>query len=181
MNLPSIRPLVGAALIGIGASCAGPGRPTPGHDTSYAGAKPPPRSWTAAVSVQQGGLPAMQVEFWDGQRTRVVSARDTAPGAFGASPWYRVRPHPAFSTTFRVSMEIPGEGRRVIAEYPLRIERGAFYMVAAFPGDRNPEKWIFAARDARSFPLPPALQKTPADSLWIDWSARGRRCWTCPN
>ncbi|HET7233847.1 MAG TPA: hypothetical protein VFJ16_27800 [Longimicrobium sp.] len=141
-------------------------------------AGPPPRSWDAAVAFHLGE--STRVEFFDGEWTRLVAAGDTVAGAFGRSPWFRLRARDAFSTTVRVTVEFPGNGNTV-ADYPLTIQRGVFPEVTAMRMLDNPNRVLVSAQDARSYPVPTAAQKTPADSLWIFWSARSRQCWDCPN
>lgn len=120
------------------------------------------------------------MEFFDGVRTRVVTSRDgmEAEAAFGRTPWYRVHLRDTVTTVLRVRMEFPGAGAAT-AEYPLTVQREAFYGVwiglSGYDGRR-----IISAQDPRAYPVPPLAQKTPADSLWIFWGARSRDCWDCP-
>jgi hypothetical protein len=148
------------------------------HRNVWRSAEPPPPAWEAAVSFLLAD--STQVEFFDGERTRVVHARDGLAERFGASAFYRVRPRPTFSTTIHVTAHFPGHGT-VTAEYPLIVEPGAYYTVSAYPSSRNPQQQIIPARDARSYPMPPGARREPSDSLWVYWTARTRECWTCPS
>lgn len=99
--------------------------------------------------------------------------------ALDRTPWYRVHLRDTLNTALRVRVEFPRAGVTT-AEYPLNVQRDAFYGVwigvSGFDARR-----IISAQEPRSYPIPPAVQKTPSDSLWIYWGARSRDCWTCPN
>lgn len=170
--------LAGVALICAAPACTGLRHPTEAEDVSYA-LGPPPASWRAAVAFYLED--STRVEFFDGVRNRVVTSRDAmeAEAAFGRTPWYRVHLKDTLATVLRVRMEFPGAGAAT-AEYPLLVQRDAFYGVrigvSGFPGRR-----VIGARDPRAYPVPPAVQRTPSDSLWIYWGARGRDCWDCPS
>jgi hypothetical protein len=150
--------------------------PTESEDVSYA-VGPPPAAWRAAVAFYLGD--STRVEFFDGVRTRVVTSRDGMEAALGRTPWYRVHLRDTVSTVLRVRMEFPGAGAAT-AEYPLLVQRDAFYGVrigvSGFSGRR-----VTGAQDPRAYPVPSAVQRTPSDSLWIYYGARGRDCWTCPS
>jgi hypothetical protein len=141
-------------------------------------AGPPPVTWDAAISFFLGD--STRVEFFDGQRMRVVHAREGLPAAFGRSAWYRVRPRPTFATTIRVTAEFPGHGT-VTAEYPLSVEQSTFYTVSAFRLSRSPSLMLVGAHEPRGYPIPPGARVEASDSLWVAWSAQTRACWDCPN
>jgi hypothetical protein len=158
-------------------SCTGLRHPTAQEDV-WRSADPPPPSWDAAISFFLAD--STRVEFFDGERMRVVHARERLPERFGASPYYRVRPRPTFATTIRVTANFPGHGT-VTAEYPLNVERGTFYTVGAYPMWTNPERVLISAQGARSYPMPPGARREPSDSLWVFWTAQTRECWNCPS
>lgn len=165
--------LVLAALSG----CTAIRHPSAQEDV-WRSAEPPPPAWEAAISFFLAD--STRVEFFDGQRMRVVHARERLSERFGASPFYRVHPRPTFSTTIHVTAEFPGHGT-VTAEYPMNVERGAYYTVSAIPSSRNPERVLISAQGARSYPMPAGARREPSDSLWVFWTARTRECWTCPS
>ena len=169
--------MTGVLLVAACPSCTGILHPTTQEDV-WRSAEPPPPAWEAAISFSL--IDSMRVEFFDGERTRVVHARERLAERFGASPFYRVRPRPTFSTIIHVTANFPGHGT-VTAEYPMNVERGAFYTVAARPSSMSPERQVISARDARSYPMPPGARREPSDSLWVYWTARTRECWTCPS
>jgi hypothetical protein len=123
---------------------------------------------------------ATRVEFFDGERSRVVTSSDRIETAFGRSPWFRVRPRDRVSTTLRVTVTYPGHAVTT-ADYPMTIQRDAFYEVSVIRLEDNPRITIIGAQEVRSYPVPPSVQQMPVDSLWIFWGARSRRCWNCPN
>lgn len=157
-------------------ACAGLRRPIAADDVSQS-AGPPPRAWQAAVAFDLHD--STSVEFFDGERTRVVTSSERMESALGRTPWYRVHLRDTLSTVLRVRVAFPGAGEAT-AEYPLTLERGAFYTVRIGVAGYHP-RIIIGARESRSFPVPPAARKTPADSLWIYWGARSRSCWSCPS
>lgn len=177
--LAPIARLAGAALIcAAAAACTGLRHPTEAEDVSYASG-PPPASWRAAVAFYLQD--STRVEFFDGVRNRVVTSGDgmEAEEAFGRTPWYRVHLEDTVATVLRVRMEFPGAGAAT-AEYPLLVQRDAFYGVRIGVSGASGRR-VTGAQDPRAYPLPPAVQRTPSDSLWIYWGARGRDCWNCPS
>lgn len=169
--------VTGALLLAAIPGCTGIRHLTTQEEV-WRSAEPPPHAWEAAISFFL--TDSTQVEFFDGEKTRVVHAREGLSVRFGASPFYRVRPRPTFTTMIHVTAHFPGHGT-VTAEYPLNVERSAFYTVSAHPSSKNPERQLISARDARSYPMPPGARREPTDSLWVYWTARTRECWTCPN
>lgn len=169
--------MTGVLLVAACPSCTGILHLTTQEDV-WRSAEPPPPAWEAAVSFFLAD--STQVEFFDGERMRIVHAREGLRERFGSSAWYRVRPRPTFSTTIHVTAFFPGHGT-VKAEYPMNVEQGAFYTVSAYPSSRNPQSQVISARDARSYPMPPGARREPSDSLWVYWTARTRECWTCPS
>lgn len=157
-------------------SCTGLRHPTAQEDV-WRSADPPPPAWDAAISFSLAD--STRVEFFDGERMRVVHSHEKLPERFGASPYYRVRPQPTFATTIRVTVNFPGQGT-VTAEYPLNVERGTFYTVWTRSSWTNPEREMISAQGARSYPMPPGARREPSDSLWVFWTAQTRECWNCP-
>lgn len=174
--LPPVTRLVGAVLMWAVTACTGLHHPTEADDVSRA-VGPPPASWKAAVAFYLQD--STRVEFFDGVRTRVVTSHEGMEEALGRTPWYRVHVGDTLATVLRVRMVFPGAGEAT-AEYPLAVQRDAFYGVwigvSGFDARR-----IISAQEPRSYPVPAAVQKTPSDSLWIYWGARSRSCWSCPN
>jgi hypothetical protein len=177
-----VRPrlhLAAAALIAGAVGCTGLRQASAQADESRT--VRPPEGWTAAVTFTMAD--SAQIEFFDGVRTRVVTPRDLMPDSdsiFGRTPWYRVHTRDRLATTFRVRVEYTGAGT-TSAEYPLTIERGAFYGLWIGRLNYSPRHRIVGAAEPRSYPLPAAVQTSPTDSLWIYWGARDRRCWDCPS
>ena len=170
-----------ALLLATGASCAasactGLRQPAAAEDVSVA-VGPPPRAWRAAIAFNLED--STRVEFYDGVRTRVVTSSEGMEEAFGRTPWYRVHLADTLATTIQVRVEYPGAGIATV-EYPLTVQRGAFYSVYVRTSGHSARR-IIGASDPRAYPIPPAVQKTPADSLWIWWGARSRDCWSCPS
>lgn len=175
---PWIQLLV-VTLLSAAPSCTGLRHPTAEDDVSHA-AGPPPGAWRSAVAFHLGDSSRLRIEFFDGQRTRLVTSQNGLPVAYGRTPWYRIRTQGAFHTTLLISAEIPGSGVASVVEHPMVVERGFFYEIYAMQMNWNPRNVIIGAQDAKAYPLPQALQRSPADSLWIYWAARDRSCWTCP-
>ena len=175
-RLLSLARAVGVVLLCTAPACTGLRHPTEAEDVSRA-VGPPPQAWAAAVAFYLQD--SVRVEFFDGVRTRVVTSRDGMEEALGRTPWYRVHLRDTLATALHVRVEFPGAGV-AMAEYPITVQRGAFYGVwigvSGFDARR-----IISAQEPRSYPVPPAAQKTPSDSLWIYWGARSRSCWDCPN
>ena len=121
----------------------------------------------------------MRVEFFDGARTRVVTSGDGIEAAQGRTPWYRVHLDDTLTTMLRVRVTFP-RGGVTTAEYPLLVQRDAFYGVWIGISGYDARR-IISAQEPRSYAIPASVQKTPSDSLWIYWGARSRCCWTCPN
>ncbi len=121
------------------------------------------------------------MEFFDGVRNRVVTSLDGMEGdeAFGRTPWYRVHLRDTLATVLHVRMEFPGAGA-VTAEYPLLVERDAFYGVRIGVSGVSGRR-VTGAQAPRGYPVPSSAQRTPSDSLWIYYGARGRDCWDCPS
>jgi hypothetical protein len=137
---------------------------------------PPPKPWRAAIAFYLQD--SMRVEFFDGVRTRVVTSEEGMNEALGRTPWYRVHLRDTLPTQLHVRVEYPGVGTAA-AEYPLTVQRGAFYGVWIGTSGYDARR-IMSAREPRSYPVPPEIQKSPSDSLWIYWGAKDRKCWTCP-
>jgi hypothetical protein len=175
-TLPRLTRLSAALLLCAAPSCAALGHPTDVQDVSYT-VGPPPRVWRAAVSFALQD--STRVEFFDGARTRVVTSRDGMEAAQGRTPWYRVHLKDTLTTVLRVRITFPGEGVTT-AEYPLLLQRDAFYGVWIGTSGYNARR-IISAQEPRAYAIPAAVQKTPSDSLWIYWGARSRSCWSCPN
>jgi hypothetical protein len=167
--------LLGTALVCTAAGCSGLG-PTEAGDVSPA-IGPPPRQWTAAIAFFLDD--STQVEFFDGVRTRVVTSREGMEAALGRTPWYRVHLGDTLATVLDVKVVFPGGAGTATAEYPLTVQRDAFYSVRINTSGFDARR-IIGAQEPRSYPIPAAAQKTPSDSLWIYWAARSRDCWTCP-
>ena len=168
--------LVGMAVACAASACTALRHPTAAEDLSYE-IGPPPADWKAAVSFYLQD--SARVEFFDGVHTRVVTSRDTVAGALGRSPWYRVHLRDTVTTVVNVTMAFSG-ANVATAEYPLLVQRDAFYGVWIGVSGYDARR-IISAQDPRAYPVPAVAQKTPSDSLWIYWSARSRDCWTCPN
>jgi hypothetical protein len=160
------------------AGCTGLRHPTAQEDESRAVV--PPESWEAAVTFYL--LDSARVEFFDGVRRRVATSREAmhSDSIFGRTPWYRIRARNRLSTTFQVRVDFPGAGT-VQAAYPLTLERGGYYSVWVVKMSEGAARRIIGAREVRSYPLPPAAQREPGDSLWIFYGARGRECLDCPS
>lgn len=165
-----------AGLLFASAACAGLRSPTQVEDVSHS-VGPPPDSWRAAVAFYLQD--SARVEFFDGVRTRVVTAEEGMEAALGRTPWYRVHLRDTLATNLDVAIAFPG-GEVATAEYPLTIQRDAFYSVRIEVSGYDARR-IIGAQGQRSYPVPAAVQKTPSDSLWIYWGARSRDCWTCPS
>lgn len=138
---------------------------------------PPPRTWKAGITFYLQD--SVRVEFFDGVRTRVVTSSESIEATHGSTPWYRINVRDTLPTVLHVTMTFPEAGVAV-AEYPLAIQRDAFYGVwigmSGFDARR-----IIGAYEPRAYPVPAAAQTMPSDSLWIYWGARSRDCWSCPN
>lgn len=168
--------LVGAALLCAAPACVGLRQPTEVEDVSHAvGA--PPEAWRAAIAFYLQD--STRIEFFDGVRTRVVTSGEGIEAAHGRTPWYRVHLRDTLTTVLQVRVRFPGVGETT-AVYPLTVQRDAFYGVWIGVSSYDARR-IISATEPRSYPLPPGVQKTPADSLWIYWGARSRSCWDCPN
>jgi len=168
-----------AVLLGATPGCSGLRHPTAQEGESRA--VRPPAAWTSAISFAPAE--SARIEFFDGTRTRVVTSADVMPHSdsiFGRTPWYRIETRDRLATTLHVRVAFPGSGVTT-AEYPITIQRDAFYGVYIGRLDYDPRVSIIGAAQPRSYPLPPAIQRNPADSLWIYWGARGRDCWDCPS
>jgi hypothetical protein len=174
--LPLFARLVGAALLCAAPACTGLRHPNEVEDV-FRAEGPPPETWKAAIAFDLQD--STRVEFFDGVRTRVVTSRDGMEANFGRTPWYRVHLRDTLSTTLRVRIEIPGADA-ITAEYPLMVQRDVFYGVWIGVSGGDP-RLIISAQEPRSYPVPPAVQKSPSDSLRIFWGGRSRNCWTCPN
>jgi hypothetical protein len=174
-GLPVAR-LLGAALLCSAAACTGLHNPTDVEDVSRA-VGPPPRAWRAAIAFYLQD--STRVEFFDGARTRVVTSQEGMEAAMGRTPWYRVHLRDTLATVLHVRVTFPGAGEAT-AEYPLTVQRDAFYGVLIEVAGYDPRQ-IIGAREPRAYPVPAAVQKVPSDSLRIFWSARSRSCWNCPN
>lgn len=166
--------LLAAAMLSLVTACAGLRPPTEVDDVSRA-AGPPPKHWQAAVNF--GLDDSVRVEFFDGVRTRVVTSRESGQGEFGRTPWYRLHVRDILTTELRVSIGFPGAGITAV-EYPMAFQKDAFYGVLIGVTAADARRLI-SGRDARSYPVPPSVQTTPADSLWIVWGAKQRDCWDC--
>lgn len=168
------RLLIAGALLATLPGCSG--ILTPAADEVFIGVGPPPRSWRSAITFYLQD--SVRVEFFDGVRTRVVTSRESIAATHGSTPWYRIDVRDTLATVLHVKMTFPGAGVAT-AEYPMAIERDAFYGVwigmSGFDARR-----IISASEPRAYPVPAAAQTTPADSLWIYWGARSRDCWSCP-
>jgi hypothetical protein len=169
--------LIGVALLSAALSCTGLRHPMAQEDVSRA-VGPPPPEWQAAIAFRIGD--STRVEFFDGERSRVVTSSDRIEAAFGRSAWFRVRPRDTFSTVLLVTVTYPGQGVTT-AEYPLTIQRDAYYEVSVIRLAYSPRSTMIGAQEVRSYAVPPSVQQMPGDSLWIFWGARSRRCWSCPN
>lgn len=171
----SLYGLAVAAFMCSVAGCAGRLGPTEVDDVSHA-IGPPPEDWTAAIAFYLDD--STHVEFFDGVRTRVVTSAESMESALGRTPWYRLYLRDTLSTTLRAHVVFPGAGA-TDAEYPMLLQRGAFYGVrigvSGFSARMN-----VSAQEPRAYSIPQSVQKTPADSLWIFYGARSRSCWTCP-
>lgn len=119
------------------------------------------------------------MEFFDGVRTRVVTSQEGMEAALGRTPWYRVHLSDTLATVLHVKITFPGVGVTT-ADYPLTLERDAFYGVMIEVAGYDP-RYIISARDPRAYPVPAAIQKMPSDSLRIFWGVHTRSCWSCPN
>jgi hypothetical protein len=185
--------LMGSVLSGVTSACAGL-TPT---EADLSTAFEPPRSWQAAIFfdfVDSTFVPdaadarradyATTIEFHDGTRWRVVTARDQfdAPTGERRTPWYRLRPgRSGVPVAVRVFLDHAGGGRTT-ADYALTIQRGEFVNVLAMVYTRDPNEWyISMPRYRKAFPLHPSARASPGDSLWIMHAARGRECFGCPN
>jgi hypothetical protein len=126
---------------------------------------------------------ATTIEFDDGVRQRVVTARDLfdAPTGERRTPWYRLRPGAdGASTVIRVTLQHTS-GARTTADYPVTVNRDEFATVLARVYTRDPNEWyISMPRERKSFPLHPSARAQPGDSLWISHAARSRDCFDCP-
>jgi hypothetical protein len=176
MKRLSMARLLGAALLCCASACTGLRHPTDVEDVSRA-VGPPPKAWTAGIGFYLQD--STRVEFFDGVRTRVVTSQEGMEAALGRTPWYRVYLTDTLATVVRVKVTFPGVGETT-AEYPLTMQRDAFYGVWIGVAGYDP-RYIISAREPRSFPIPAAVQKMPSDSLRIFWGAHTRSCWSCPN
>ena len=176
MKRLSCARLLGVGLLCAAAACGGMRHPA-GPDVVSRSVGPPPKSWKAAIAFYLQD--STRVEFFDGVQTRVVTSREGMDEALGRTPWYRVHLRDTLTTQLHVRVEFPGVGTAT-AEYPLTVQRDAFYSVWIGTASYDARR-IMSARDPRSYPVPLGVQRTPADSLWIFWGARDRKCWTCPN
>lgn len=176
MKWLSCARLLGAGLLCAASACGGVRHPAGPDDVSHT-VGPPPSPWKAAIAFYLQD--STRVEFFDGVRTRVVTSREGMDAALGRTPWYRVHLRDTLTTQLHVRIGFPGVGTAT-AEYPLTVQRGAFYGVWIGTSGYDARR-IMSAREPRSYPVPPEVQKTPSDSLWIYWGARDRKCWTCPN
>jgi hypothetical protein len=171
-----------AAALG---SCAG--LPTATLDESAAAV--PPETWDAAFAFV---IPAQQdvsrtgygvrIIFFDGVRTRGVDGRSVieSPYVIPQTPWYRVRPRAALSTTLRITIE-HANGARTNADYPITVRPDEFYQFNIGVGqvirdDRHPATGVAV----RGYPVNPAAGVPATDSLWIGYTKRGRNCFDCP-
>ena len=99
--------------------------------------------------------------------------------ALGRTPWYRVHVSDTLTTVLDVKVVFPQGAGVAAAEYPLTVQRDAFYSVQINTSGFDARR-ITGAREPRAYPIPAAARRTPSDSLWIYWAARSRDCWTCP-
>jgi hypothetical protein len=176
LMLPSLARIAGAALLCCVAACAGLRHRAEVEDVSRA-VGPPPGSWKAGIGFYLQD--STRVEFFDGLRTRVVTAQEGMESAQGRTPWYRVHLADTLATVLHVKVTFPGLGEAT-AEYPLIVQRDAFYGVWIGVAGYDP-RYVISAREPRSYPIPAAVQKMPSDSLRIFWGAHTRDCWSCPN
>ncbi len=174
-SLP-LRRWMAAGLFCAAQGCAALRHPTELEDVSHAVGSPP-RAWNAAIAFYLQD--STRVEFFDGVRTRVVTSRDGMEAALGRTPWYRVHLRDTLTTVLHVQLEVPEAGATIV-EYPLTVQRDAFYSVWIGISGYDARR-IISAQEPRSYAVPAAAQKTASDSLWIYWGARSRDCWTCPS
>lgn len=165
-----------SALLCAASACTSLPQSTGEEDVSLA-VGPPPKTWSAGIAFYLQD--STRVEFFDGVRTRVVTSREGMEAALGRTPWYRVHLRDTLATVLHVRVEFPGAGVAT-AEYPLMVQRDAFYGVWIGTSGYDARR-IVGAREPRSYAVPTAVQKTPSDSLWIYWGARSRSCWNCPS
>lgn len=178
--------VVVAALLCAASACAGL-TPT---STDLSTAFEPPRSWDAAVLFAFGDsafVPhadyATRIEFHDGVRQRVLTARDLfdAPTGEKRTPWFRLRPgRSGAPVAVRVILEHPN-GAQTVADYPLTVRRDEYVSLEAIVYTRDPNEWYISMPPHRkSFPLHPSARAQAGDSLWIFHGARNRECFGCP-
>lgn len=181
---PAFARRAGAALVLATSACAG----LPSSRTDASATDAPPRSWDAAVTfifsdslVSPYVDHAMVIEFHDGVRQRVVTARDLGPGRPN-TPWYRVRPGRGGSTAvFRVTLEHAG-GARTTAEHLITIAPDEFVRILVGVYTRDPNGVSLGMfQQRKSYPLHPDARARPGDSLWIEHGTRDRRCLNCPS
>jgi hypothetical protein len=119
-----------------------------------------------------------RVDFVSGSKARAVTHQDMfeAPNSEVRTPWYRLWPvaHPV---TLHVTIEHP-DGARTVAEYPLQVRAGEFYMVVAAVYKRStiPFPGTIAGENSVSYPLNSRVTASPGDSLWISYYPIGREC-----
>jgi hypothetical protein len=164
------------ALLCYTSACTGMRLPTETDDVSRA-VGPPPRSWKAGIGFYLQD--SARVEFFDGVRTRVVTSEEGMEEALGRTPWYRVHLTDTLATVLHVRVTFPGAGVTT-AEYPLTLQRDAFYGVWIGVMGYHP-RYIISAQGPRSYPIPEGAQKMPEDSLRIFYGVHTRDCWSCPN
>lgn len=185
-------------LVVLGAAgCAGLLAP---GESSISREYEPPQAWESALlfqfmdstfrlpdpSVPHPAAYGVRVEVFDGSRTRVVTGRDVFHADNGAvrTPWYRVQPPAsgALGSTIRITVG-DAAGGQTTAEYPLAMQRGAFYFIEMGVYTRAPNAGSDSPlmQGTRSYPVPAGARKAAGDSLWVAYRTRGRSCFNCPS
>jgi hypothetical protein len=174
-------------LVAVGTGCAG--LPTTSERDESVDSEPP-KSWTAAVefSLRDRFLSPsyqyeMEVTWFDGRRTRVITAADQAmrDPATVRTPWYRVRPRPSFSTTLHLKIVHP-DGAVTEVAHPLEVAEGQFWhlRLAVLHGDTAHQPPPNVPLTTIRYPVNPAAHLGPRDSVWVTSWPQARYCWSCP-